>query len=103
MGQFLFTPKAGDTYKAICIWKDGTITKYSLPAAFNGGYVVRLSEEGGHVNFQVSSSAERGDETIYLLVHTRQKLKFARFGLLQKGKMNFIVNKDSLAEGISHF
>jgi len=103
LGQFLFTPKGGDTYKAICFWKDGVITTHAFPHAYDNGYVVGLNEVNHQLNFRVNSIGHPANEMVYLLVHTRQKLRVAKFGFLEYGKMNFIINKDSLPEGVSHF
>ena len=72
LGNFSFTPKTGDTYKAIInTAKDSSII-IPLPAAFEAGYAVNLTDAGNQLKLTVNASSQYVNETIYLLSHTRQ-------------------------------
>ena len=102
LGQFLLTPHSGKNYKAVCFWNDGTTTVQPLPNASDDGYVMRMKDDGSQLNLLVTTHGTMNNSIVYLLVHTRQRLKVAKLDALQNGRVNFTINKDSLAEGISH-
>jgi len=102
LGQFLLTPQNGKNYKAVCFWTDGTTSVQPVPKAYDDGYVISMKDEGSQLNLLVATHGVIDNSVVYLLAHTRQRLKIAKMGVLQNGKVNFTINKDSLAEGISH-
>ena len=77
LGHFSFTPRDANSYRAVCYWKDGSLSVQSLPKAYNSGYVVKLNDDGKQLNLQVASVGINENSMICLLVHSRQQLKLA--------------------------
>jgi hypothetical protein len=103
LGNFSFTPKTGDTYKAIInTAKDSSII-ISLPAVYETGYVASLNDGGNQLKLTVNASSQFVNETIYLLSHTREKTNFAEARQIKSGSAEFIIDKSSLAAGITTF
>jgi hypothetical protein len=106
IGQFLFTPQAGNTYKAV-IKVNGTAVSAPMPTMYDQGFVMRLEEKSAdQLQITVSTSPQvtyQFQPSFYLLVHTRQDVKVAQTQLMQQSKAVFVVDKQALGEGISHF
>lgn len=109
MGSFYFTPEADKTYQAIIKSSQGDSLSYPLPAVAKQGYVMHVEEMAASttsgaaegIKLAVHSNQQK-DGFVYLLVHTRQQLKVARAGRLQDGRVEFMLEKELLEEGISH-
>lgn len=104
MGYFLLAPREGETYTALVNIADTVIAK-RLPEAYSKGYVMRLTDGGdSKLQVSVSGTASFDASPVYLLVHTRQVVKSMQTGMLAgNGKLVFMVDKDVLGDGISHF
>jgi len=103
LGDFSFTPKNGESYKAIInTVKDSSIV-VPLPAAYDVGYAVKLEDAGSQVKFTVNASGQHINETIYLLSHTREKTNFAEAKQVKDNSAVFMIDKSSLAPGITTF
>src|SRR4030095_1970245 len=101
IGSFDFTPEVGDDYKAVIKLPDTTFTR-ELPTALEQGYVLRLHSTGGsQLRLSVKTNMKSAD-VVYLFVHTGQLSKIAEGGTLINGAAEFSVDKNKLAEGISH-
>lgn len=100
LGHFNLTPSAGNVYKAIIKMSDTTITK-ELPAIYQQGYVMNISNKGSQLDVSINANISSGN-TVYLLVQTRQTLKVAERGYITNGKAEFLVDKTKLGEGISN-
>ena len=104
MGSFLLTPEAGRTYKAITVLPDGSHSMQALPAAYNDGLVMRLTDTtNGQLAITVQSPAVNSHETVYLFAHTRGSVKAALGNPLHNGYTTFLIDKEKLGDGISHF
>ena len=74
IGNFVFTPVAGDNYRAIVKLPDTTFTR-ELPAALEQGYVLRLNPtSGSQLHLSVTTNIKSAD-LVHLFVHTRQNFK----------------------------
>jgi len=103
MGSFSFTPAAGNAYKAIVTVGDNAPITKDLPEIHSQGYVMSLTDNGsGQIQVTVKST-DNSAGNIYLFVHTRQMIKAAETVTIANGIALFIVNKNELGEGISHF
>ena len=103
LGDFSFTPKNGESYKAmINTVKDSSIV-VPLPATYDVGYAVKLEDAGSQVKFTVNASSQHSNETIYLLSHTREKTNFAEAKQVKDNSSVFMIDKSSLAPGITTF
>lgn len=105
LGSFSFTPaKAGGTYTAVVRLANQQLVKYSLPAARAQGYVLTLEEASpGQLRIAVQTQGVELTEKLFLLGHTQQRVAVAADAQLRDGQAVFVVNKDQLAAGISHF
>jgi len=106
IGNFLFRPEDGHSYKALIKLDNKVVTK-ELPLIHEQGYVMNLNEQGNdsimvsiqsRVNLPVSS-----ERLMYMIVHTRQKTKIVERIALVNGKCDFKISKSILGDGISHF
>ncbi len=107
IGNFLFTPGVGHTYKAIITPEGKAAIVKNLPEVYDHGYVLSLSDnENGTLTVKIRSnavtSASQGQQ-VYLFAHARQMIKIAEKINLNKGNAEFNLNKDILGEGISTF
>lgn len=103
IGQFTFTPQAGERYKAIISTTNGRKITTDLVTANSTGYVMQVTdngESGLKVTVKTNIAAINASE-VFLLVNTRQKVGLATQGILQNGTTSFTVDKFSLGEGIS--
>ena len=100
IGNFDFTPEAGDNYKVIIKLPDTTFTR-ELPAPLDQGYVLRLNSTSGS-QLHVSVTTNKPTDIVYLFVHTRHVSEIAERGVLVNGAVEFTIDKNKLAEGISH-
>jgi len=102
MGNFSFTPAAGDTYKASvkAAGENQSVTK-SLPDVSSQGYVMEVTDGGNDLNLNIRSNEAQGGN-IYLFVHTRQAVKLAESIPLNNGSAHFTISKNQLGDGISH-
>lgn len=99
IGNFVFTPAAGDNYKAIVKLPDTIFTR-ELPAPVEWGYVLKVSSTGSQLRVNVTTNI-RPDNVVYLFVHTRQISKIAEKGTLVNGAAEFTIDKSKLGDGIS--
>lgn len=106
IGNFQFTPVAGHNYKAIIkpAGKDSVVKE--IPVIYEQGYVLSLSDNQDSTltaKIQViSNSATPTNQIVFLFVHTRQMIKIAEKINLNNGHADFIIDKSSLGDGISH-
>jgi len=105
MGQFLFIPVKGQHYRAILELEDHSVITRELPAVYDQGYVMSLSDTtvAGNSRIRVSVSSNIPAAMVYLFVHTRGSIKLTEGKELTNGATQFIVDKAMLGEGISHF
>lgn len=102
IGNFLLTPKDGDTYKSKITIGDTTIST-DLPIAREQGYVMNVFREGGtKLRIQVSTN-NHSLHAIHLVGHTRQVINLSERKSINNGIAEFIIDKSALGEGISHF
>ena len=120
IGSFLLTPRPGRRYRSLFRLADGTAITTLLPSAYKEGMVMTVSAEtndrlrvniqsteNAGVDRQSTDSGVNGQSTapraeIYLIAHTRQSVKLAAAATLKEGKASFLVDKNSLGDGISH-
>ncbi len=105
IGNFVLTPRPGHRYRSTIRLPDGTAISNLLPAAYKEGTAMRVSGQGKdriRVDIQSMVSPASGEHEIYLVADTRQSVKFAGAAILRDGKCSFLLDKDSLGEGISH-
>ncbi|MDB5117392.1 MAG: hypothetical protein JWQ79_2884 [Mucilaginibacter sp.] len=101
MGNFMFTPVAGNTYRAVVSIANTRPVIKPLPAVNDEGYVLQVSPQNGSYTIVVKGSPVNQSSTVYLLVHTKQLTKIAEAKPLQNGVANFTIDNAKLDDGIS--
>lgn len=103
MGQFSFTPTAGDSYTAVIKTDNGQSFSKELPRIYEQGYVMELQEaSNGSINITVRSNISSSQQ-VFLLAQSRQVIKMAERKALANGSCSFTVDKAKLEDGISQF
>jgi hypothetical protein len=100
MGQFRFTPQAGNKYSAVIKVGTNNAVVVDLPAAYAQGYVMHV-EEASEGQLRVNVKTSTPDQFAYLFVHTRQVMKHAEMKTFANGSVDFMINKSSLGDGIT--
>lgn len=101
LGNFVFTPVLGEKYNAIFLLNNGQKISQNLPNSFADGYVMQLSEVDNQ-QIRITVRANKADN-IYLFAHTRGITKSVQNAMIQNGIASFLIEKDKLGDGISHF
>jgi hypothetical protein len=100
-GSFLLTPKNGETYYGVIKINDSVIVQ-QLPAAYNNGYVMHVTDNGNSLSVSVHSAEKLSSSPVYLIAQTRNVIKNAQFNRLNAGEVSFTLDKKLLGDGISH-
>jgi len=101
MGSFIFTPRNGQHYRALCLTSTGDSVSAALPEIYTGGTVMELNGNNGKVSVRVRSTTPSGP--VYLFVHTRELTRTARASSLVNGSADFSIDESLLGEGVSIF
>ncbi|MBK5271599.1 MAG: hypothetical protein JJE22_11370, partial [Bacteroidia bacterium] len=102
IGHFNLKPLQGNNYKAVIRFADTIVTR-DLPEVFSNGYVMSVSNSGiSQLKISVSANVQNGNP-VYLFAHTRQIIKIEENAAVVNGKAEFIIDKNKLSEGVSHF
>ncbi len=103
MGNFLFTPVKGNSYKAVLYAENKPATVEALPRIFDEGYTMQLTaKDSSFITINVSSNTPVANEEVYLLAHTRGIIKAALLKKPSAGNTKFDLALKDLGEGISH-
>jgi hypothetical protein len=107
MGSFSFTPTSGTPYRVVLTDRRSRTITGSLPAIDEQGYTLRVDEgETGQLKVTARTNKPAPDSqnpVVYLVGHTRQSVKVAQVHSVHTGETTFLIPKNSLGEGISHF
>ncbi|HEY4061691.1 MAG TPA: hypothetical protein VGM30_07310 [Puia sp.] len=104
MGQFTFTPAKGNKYKALLEPEDHSRLTRELPPAEEKGYTMEMTDAGaGKLQVTVRTNLPDKDIPAELVVHTHHSITMTQKKELTGGEARFLVDKDSLEEGISLF
>ncbi len=104
LGSFVFTPADEGEYRAIIRDGAGKTATYPLPKPQQQGYGMQVEDsEGQKVKITVLARQESTAPIgVVLLAHTRLGAAHTERGTLQNGKVVFLVDKNTLGEGITH-
>ena len=103
MGNFEMIPSSGTKYRAILSLGNGKKIESVLPAAYTTGYVMHLeSVDNNQLKIAIETSRDI-HSAVYLFAHTRGSIKTSMKADVLNGTAEFIVDKNKLGEGISHF
>jgi hypothetical protein len=102
MGRFSITAPAGNQYKAYVRIGENQLTVVNFPVVAPKGYSLSVStDQSNQVVITAFSNYEGDARPIYLLVHTRGLVKFARTLTVVNGKASLAIPKQDLGEGVS--
>lgn len=104
IGNFLLKPVTGVIYKAVIETKTGVVSQ-NLPLTYSKGYSLQLVNSGApYVKAVVRTKGIDLDQnTVYLFAHTRGAVKLVKSGNVQNGRIEFLIEKEKLGEGVVHF
>ncbi len=104
-GTFRFTPEKGKAYQATMQLPEGRTISQPLPDAFEFGEVMRVEPVNlNQLKITVQSVANNTRPVnLFLFVHTRGSIKSVQAGKTENGTAEFLVDKNKLGDGISHF
>lgn len=103
IGTFLFTPITNQTYKAVIVTESNDTLHYTLPTAFDNGYVITTDATEKFVSITVNASENYNNESVYLIAHNNQVISYKQWQNLQNGKVVFNIDKDILQNGVNYF
>ena len=104
LGNFDFTPEAGQSYKAIIGFQDGQSVTKEMPTVYTSGYAVSLSKnQESQITFTVHVSPDLGDPEVLLVVHGQHTTMPVKTGKLTNHTYSFNVEQKDLEDGISQF
>lgn len=101
MGRFFLTPQNGKHYTGFITLRDGKVIKNNLPDAYDKGYVMHTSDTDVNTLKIIVLSANITSSNGYLIAETRQHIDFAKQLHFENNQAFFIINKDSLANGMA--
>ena len=101
MGRFSFLPLPGNEYRAFARFQDGATVSIQFPEIHTTGFVLRCDDHHGTLSVTVTTNEQLAGPSVYLLVHTRQVIKIIKGANLVNGRIEFIIDKDMLGDGIS--
>lgn len=105
IGNFTFTPKADEVYKAVLRDASGRVSTHTFPVASSTGYQLSLADttdQSLFVSISRSPTTAVSEEAVYLFVHTRNVVSKVSYQLLHQGTTTVKIDKNSIGEGISH-
>ena len=108
IGNFIFKPLSGHTYRAVILLKNGITINKSLPVIYNSGYVLKLDDKGTN-DFRIAIyrkglPGEQNAAPVLLAAHTRQVLHMAEERVTRNNDSAIIlIDKSKIADGVTHF
>ncbi|HZZ74614.1 MAG TPA: hypothetical protein VFE04_01755, partial [Puia sp.] len=102
LGNFVFIPARGESYKAIIHFQQGNQVVKELPEAYPDGFVLNtLRVNETQINVRVKSSVGLDGQDVYLFVHgSHQSLPAKKQKLLNRETV-FTIKPEELEDGIS--
>jgi hypothetical protein len=103
IGSFLFTPLPGARYEASVSYK-GRTSQHPIPITNSKGYALSVNTlNNGKIHVIVSRAGIEAADTVILFIHARNKIKLVQATQLKENKGGFLIDRNKLDEGISHF
>lgn len=104
MGHFYFTPRKAVAYKLQVMDDRGNINDFNLPEIQSSGYALSVRDSVDRfLNITVTVKSPLTTNAVYLFAHARNIISKAAVHVVEKDKAVFILAKEDLPEGISHF
>ncbi len=104
LGNFPFTPVAGQSYKALIRFPQGEEVMKELPVVHAQGYVMKLEkQDSGPVSVTLNASPALEGEEVSLFIHGSHKTLPVRTGKIQNHTTEFLIKPEEMQDGISQF
>lgn len=100
IGSFDFTPMDGNQYRVLLYDTQKRWFTYTMPAIQDQGYVIQVKDSTA-IFLQVTVTTRNLQGEVSLLVHSKSVPKFSEKSTLKDGKTVFLINKNSLSDGIT--
>jgi hypothetical protein len=97
-GTFNFTPLEGQHYTVAIVPPSGKPFIRELPAIYNEGVVMQVTDKESSFNIQLRS---RGNDKLYVLVHSKGIPQSSKVVDIRNGKVDWVIEKSSLPGGVS--
>ena len=102
LGNFLFTPLAGQSYKAMIRFPNGEEVIKELPMVYGQGYVMNLAKRSdGQLVVTLRASPGLDEALVYLFVHGSHSSLPVKTGKIANQTAEFLINPGELEDGIS--
>jgi hypothetical protein len=103
IGYFMITPAAENTYKAVIRDAKGKAFVYPLGEVKQEGYVMNVRDSTDRlIKVTVTSKTEAAAASVFLVAHTRQNNVLVEKKTPGNNRVEFVINRDKLGEGISN-
>jgi len=104
MGNFEFTPIAGNEYRAIIRDLERRQFEYPIPVILSEGYVLRVADSTENlvsVSLRTNLSGH-ASTPVYVFIHARNIVSMASVRYLNAGRADVLIPKKDFQDGISH-
>ncbi|MEZ4900348.1 MAG: hypothetical protein R2822_00515 [Spirosomataceae bacterium] len=101
IGSFMFTPAAENQYRVLLQDAQKHWFSYKMPPIYDQGHTLQVQDSSASFLKVIVSATPNTPSEVAILVHTKAMPKIAEKGMLQNGKMAFIIPKNKLDDGIT--
>jgi hypothetical protein len=102
IGNFIFTPHTGSSYRAILTDTLGKTQTIALPVPRRQGFVIEVKDSSELLVINVFSNMKSSPSNFYYFIHARQIISASGMKSIEKGGAQIMIPKRELNEGISH-
>jgi hypothetical protein len=104
LGSFYLKPEKGIKYKGIVKFINSPSIERSMPETLDRGYTMEVKDTiNNRIKVTIRGEALTDKEPIYLFVHSKNIISFTGSQNINEGSASFLINKDSVNDGVSHF
>ncbi|WP_297451249.1 TonB-dependent receptor [uncultured Alistipes sp.] len=102
MGAFVFTPSAGERYRAETVSSSGQVRQFALPEVKTRGFGLSVACRNGMIFYGIQTASETvWTEPLYLLAHTRGNIRV--LAPVSPTQAAGRIDANEFPEGIAHF
>ncbi len=102
MGVFVFTPAAGERYRAETVSGSGLIRSFALPEVKSKGFGLSVACRNGMIFYGIQTASETvWPEALYLVAHTRGNIRI--LAPVSPAQVAGRIDASEFPEGIAHF
>jgi hypothetical protein len=102
IGHFNFLAKPNEAYTIQIEDSNNNKIDFPFPEIKLSGYVMSINDKGDHIEINVNSQTISTPLT-FLFAHSKQNIIKAEGKFLSNNKAQFIINKEELGDGVTHF